>query len=116
MNIKNVTTADELDFLGSALTFEGLSTDDENLDAAVKWMKKHGADFKPEASVYVTKGAVMNQIDGLTGSNAYPSDISIVSFRLEDITGWQNLILPRFNVGARWLDDVRDNNKRREAS
>ena len=36
MNIKNVTTAEELDALGSALSFEGLIPDEENLTAAIK--------------------------------------------------------------------------------
>ena len=115
MNIKNVTTAEELDALGSALSFEGLIPDEENLTAAIKWMNDHGADFKPNANVYVTKGHVMNQVDGLSGPNAYPDNVNVVSFRLEDIGDWQRLILARMNVGGRWLDDIRDNNRRREA-
>ena len=115
MNIKNVTTAEELDALGSALSFEGLRADEDNLTAAIKWMNDHGANFKTDANVYVTKGNVMNQVDGLSGTNAYPSNATIVSFRLEDIGDWQKLILARMNVGGRWLDDIRDNNRRREA-
>lgn len=115
MNIKNVTTAEELDALGSALSFEGLIPDEENLTAVVNWMLNNGAIFKKNAPVYVIKGNDMNVADGLTGSNAYPDDIHIVSFKLEDITNWQVLMLPRLRVGGRWLDDIRDNNRRREA-
>ena len=66
------------------------------------------------ARVYVTEGKDMNAAEGLTGSNAYPDDLHIVSFKLEDITNWQVLTLPRLRVGGRWMDDVLENNRRRE--
>ena len=107
-----VKTHDELVALGSALTWEGLRLDD--LPAVTEWMSKCGAKFKDGASVYVTKGKDMNAAEGLTGSNAYPDDLNIVSFRLEDIENWQALMLPRFEVGGRWMDDILDNNRSRE--
>lgn len=107
-----VKTHDELVALGSALTWEGLRLDD--LSAVTKWMENNGAVFNLKAPVYVTKGRDMNAAEGLTGSNAYPDDLNIVSFKLEDITNWQALMLPRLQVGGRWMDDILDNNRRRE--
>lgn len=107
-----VKTHDELVALGSALTWEGLRLED--LPAVTEWMAKYGAKFKDGASVYVTEGKDMNAAEGLTGSNAYPNDLHIVSFRLEDIENWQKLMLPRFEVGGRWMDDILENNRRRE--
>ena len=108
----SVKTHDELVALGSALTWEGLRLED--IPAVIDWMLNNGAIFKKNAPVYVTEGKDMNAAEGLTGNNAYPDDLHIVSFKLEDITNWQVLTLPRLRVGGRWMDDVLENNRRRE--
>ena len=57
----------------------------------------------------------MNDVYYLTGSNAYPKDLTIVSFKLSDLINLKTkLFIDKFNVGARWFDDIVDNNLRRE--
>ena len=53
----------------------------------------------------------MNEQYGLSGSNAYPEDCTIVS--VTDINQMA-ITIPRFEVGGRWFDDIVDNNTRRE--
>ena len=96
----------------SALTWEGLDTSDESLKQVFDWIKGY-TPLKCER-VYITKGAVMDAVYGLTGDNAYQPDCSIVSVRLSDMEKPMAIALPRFRVGGRWLDDIVDNNRRRE--
>lgn len=110
------TTEKELKELydDSALTWEGLDTSDENLEAVIEWIRSCGTELKSE-TFYITSGKDMNAFcGGLTGNNAYPDDLSIVSIMLSDIEDVGKIILRRFEVGGRWFDDVVDNNKRRE--
>ena len=58
----------------------------------------------------------MNINYGLTGTNKYKDDLTIVSIKNEDIKDLSAIIMPRFEVGGRWFDDVVDNNVRREKS
>ena len=116
MNKILVTTREALDELinDSALTWEGLKMDTENdYKQVTDWMREHGANPKTE-NVYITTGKTMNALENLTGSNAYPDDLSIVSFKLSEIENAMKLTLARFEVGGRWMDDVVDNNRRRE--
>ena len=96
----------------SALTWEGLDTSDESLQQVFDWIKGY-TPLKCER-VYITKGALMDAAYGLTGDNAYQPDCSIVSVRLSDMEKPMAIALPRFRVGGRWLDDIVDNNRRRE--
>ena len=48
----------------------------------------------------------MNKICKLTGDNAYPDDLNI--FSIKDFKGLA------IQYGARWIDDVIDNNARRQ--
>ena len=96
----------------SALTWEGLDTSDESLKQVFDWLKGY-TPLKCER-VYITKGALMDAVYELTGDNAYQSDCSIVSIRLCDMEKPMAIALPRFMVGGRWLDDIVDNNRRRE--
>jgi hypothetical protein len=48
----------------------------------------------------------MNDICKLTGDNAYPEDLNIFS-----IDKFRGLAI---HYGARWMDDIIDNNARRE--
>lgn len=66
--------------------------------------------------VYVTKGALMNRTYGLTGTNAYPDDLSIVSIKLENFRegALGHVAMKRFSCGGRWFNDIVDNNARRE--
>ena len=116
MNKIIVNTREQLDELirDSALTWEGLAMEaDEDYEAVVSWMRSNGA-FPKTNNVYITMGKTMNELTGLTGSNAYPDDLAIVSFKLSEIENAMNLAIPRFRVGGRWMDDIVENNRRRE--
>ena len=113
MNIINVTTKEQLDVLynQSALTWEGLSSDEENLNAVRNWLEEHGAIQYVEPNFHIIKGKLMNEVYGLSGDNAYPEDLNIIS--VTDINQMA-ITLIRFAVGGRWFDDIVDNNARRE--
>lgn len=100
MKINTVTTKEDLKHLydHSAMTWEGLV--EEDFSTAIKTC---GAE---NAEGYVTKGAVMNEICKLTGSNAYPEDLDIFS-----VYPFKGLAMM---YGARWMDDIIDNNADRE--
>ena len=116
MNIINVTTREQLNALynQSALTWEGLSSDEENLNAVRNWLKEHeGILENTEPTFHIITGEFMNTQYELTGSNAYPEDCTIVS--VTDIDQMV-IVIPRFEVGGRWFDDIVDNNAMREES
>ena len=98
---------------GSAFTIEGVVVDKENLEYLYNWFKKYGCDMKQKV-FYNIKGKTMNDTYGLTGSNAYPDDTNILCVKLEDLTNVSAIVVPRFRIGARWFDDVVDNNERRQ--
>ena len=100
MEIIKVETKEQLKALNdcSAMTWEGLI--EEDFGAALDMCGAEGA------KGYVTKGKVMNEICHLTGSNAYPDDLTIFS-----IDKYKGLAIM---VGARWMDDVISNNADRE--
>ena len=96
----------------SALTWEGMSSDEENLQAITDWLREHGAiGYNANPIFHIITGELMNAVYELTGSNAYPNDCTIVS-----VTGidQMKIVIPRFEVGGRWFDDIVDNNARRE--
>ena len=114
MNIINVSTKEQLNALynQSALTWEGLTSDEENLNAVKEWLNVHGAILEgKEPTFHIITGDLMNVIYELTGSNAYAEDLTIVS--VTDINQMA-IIIPRFEVGGRWFDDIVDNNAMRE--
>lgn len=99
-NVEQITSKEELNFLysRSAMTWEGLNKDD--FEIAIK--ECGGQDAKG----YLVKGNIMNEICHLSGNNAYPKDLNI--FAIYPFKGLA------FQYGARWMDDVIDNNARRE--
>lgn len=110
MEIKTLTTLEELESLGSALTIEGLL--EESIPDFIDWIKQY-TPMKKEIA-YVIKGETMNHVYNLTGNNAYPDDCTIVSIKLEDMENSMAVVIPRFNIGARWFDDIVMNNAARE--
>ena len=56
----------------------------------------------------------MNNAYGLTGTNAYKDELTILSIKLEDIENVGAITLPRFDIGGRWFDDIVDNNARHQ--
>ena len=97
---------------GSALTLEGLA--ESSFDEFLDWVKDI-AGLKTRR-LYVTKGRLANSEWLLTGDNAYRNDLNIVSVKLDDMENRNKIVMARFQVGARWLDDIRDSNAMREFS
>lgn len=108
----NVTEKEQLDMLynNSALTIEGLT--EESIPDFLDWIEERTP--LKERKVYVISGEVMNKQYNLTGNNAYLEDLTIVSVMLNDMENPNAVILPRFEIGGRWFDDIVDNNLRRE--
>ena len=108
-----VTDKKQLDELynESAFTLEGFSPAAENLCALENWLKSHGAIIDGEAVAHIIKGGFMNLSYDLTGDNAYPNELTIIS-----VTGIDQIkiALQRFMIGGRWFDDIVENNERRE--
>ena len=94
----------------SALTLEGLA--ESSFDEFLDWVKDI-AGLKTRR-LYVTKGKLANSEWGLTGDNAYQDSLNIVSVKLDDMEDWNKIVMARFQVGARWIDDIYENNVRRE--
>ena len=63
MEIKTLTTLEELESLGSALTMEGLSED--SISEFIDWVKQY-TPMKSETA-YIIKGKTMNDVYMLTG-------------------------------------------------
>ena len=110
MEVIEYNTREVINELGSALTMEGLA--EESYQELLDWVKQF-TPLKTER-VYVINGKDMNRIYNLTDDNAYQDDCHIVSIKLEDMENAFAVTIPRFQIGARWLDDVVSNNVRRE--
>ena len=95
---------------GSALTFEGLA--ESSFDEFLDWVD--GIAGLKTRRLYVTKGKLANCEWLLTGDNAYRNDLNIVSVKLDDIKDRNKIVMARFQVGARWMDDIHDSNIIRE--
>lgn len=95
---------------GSALTIVGLA--ESSIDDFLDWIE--GLAGLKTRRAYVTKGGLANREWGLTGGNRYNDDLNIVSVKLDDMRDWNKIVLPRMQVGGRWMDDIKDNNVRRE--
>lgn len=95
---------------GSALTVEGLA--ESSIDEFLDWIE--GLTKLKARRAYVTKGSTANSAWGLAGYAAYPDDLSIVSVKLDDMENWKKVVMPRFQVGARWMDDVKASSVRRK--
>lgn len=99
---------------GSAWTWEGMNTDDDNLEAIIDWFKEQGCPLKQE-EFYIVTGKQMNEFcGGLTGDNAYKDDLTILCIDLDNITDVNKLFIKKFEIGARWFDDCVENSKRKE--
>lgn len=105
--IENVTTKEQLDNLynNSAFTIEGLAK--ESIPDLINWLEENTMFTTENPIVYITNGNVMNEEYLLSGNNAYPYDLTIISVIDIDLV---KVALKRFSVGARWFDDIVDNN------
>lgn len=100
---------------GSAFTWEGLSGLENDKEAILDEFKNSNVLADVETfEFYTWKGELMNQIYRLTGLNAYPKDLIFVSIPLNMFKNIGELAVLKFMLGARWLDDIVDNNARRE--
>lgn len=62
---------------------------------------------------YTFKGKLMNDTYALTGKNKYQDTLTFLCFRLDGLDVGK-LAIFKMQFGARWLDDIVDNNVRRE--
>ena len=99
---------------GSAFTWEGMDISDKNLKDIIDFFTKNTQGFKTPVTMYNWTGKEFNEKYGLTGSNAYPDDLNFLSIPLDTWSEQGNLPIVKMQVGARWLDDIVDNNARRE--
>lgn len=106
MKTETLTTREELDSLGSALTMERLR--ETSIPDYINWVKSHTPMKQDKA--YVIKGETMNRIYNLKGDKAYPNDLLLVAIKLEDMEDSMEVAFPRFTIGARWFDDIVANN------
>lgn len=111
INKIEVKTGKQLNDLykNGAFTLEGLDISQENINKLIEWFEQYGG-VKNSISLYITKGSFMNEKYGFTQYNAYPDDLNIVSIKLEDIKDILRVAIPRFGIGARWFNDIVDNN------
>ena len=111
MEIIRVNSREELDFLyeDNALTVVGLCR--ESIPDLFNILKENTTVHRER--VFITSGKLMNEQYGLTGKNAYPDNLTIVSISLEDFDV-EPMILKRFEFGGRWFNDIVDNNARRQ--
>ena len=100
----------------SALTWEGMSLDQENIDAIAnafieaQLVKKE----TDEINGYIWYGRTMNSLYDLHGDNQYQDDLSFLCFDIKSFNGSGNLNVFKLSVGARWLDDIVRNNSIKE--
>ena len=99
---------------GSAWTWEGTTIDKASLEFIANWFKEQGCPLINK-EFYLITGEQMNWFcGGLTGSNAYKKDLHILAIELKNIPNVEKLYMKKFEVGARWFNDIVDNNRRRE--
>ena len=98
---------------GSAFTFEGLMSDDKNLNDLVDFFNEK-TNVKIPMKIYHATGEKVNALYGLTGRNAYPDDLDIVLLPLDNWNELGNLPMIKIQIGARWFDDIVDNNRMRQ--
>lgn len=110
MEIKHCSSKEEIEMLksDSALTLIGLVADEENLTAFMEWVKQY-TEMKTE-TVYVISGKLMNESYDLRGTTRYRNNLNIVSIKLSDMVDPAKIVIPRFNIGGKWMDDIIENN------
>ena len=68
-------------------------------------------DNRGKTPLTVDNGIPLIEINAITGDNAYPDDLTILSIELDNITNVETMFIKKFEVGARWFDDIVDNNR-----
>lgn len=100
----------------SAMTWEGMYLDQENLDgiAALFIQKQLVKAETDEITGYAWYGHTMNSLYDLHGENRYPDNLPFLSFENDSFNGEGNLTVFKLEYGARWLDDIVGNNRLNE--
>ena len=110
----DVITAAEFPTLydGSWYTIEGAGGNVEEWEKGIQdLLNKEGIG---EVKRWVTySGKDMNEWAKLTGTNAYPDDLTFISFPLDGLDSGK-LAIFKIRMRDRWFDDIVDNNARRE--
>ena len=117
MKTVNVETFEQFKELvdGSAFTWVGMTSDEGNLSAIEDFFKNEAHVMNPETEmeVHIWTGAQGNEWMGLI-KDPYPQDITCLSLPLNQFNNISWLANIKLQVGARWLDDIYDNNLRHE--
>ena len=113
VNVENFEQFKEL-VDGSAFTWLGMTSDEGNLKAIEKAFKEANVmDPDQELEVHIWTGAQGNEWMGLI-RDPYPNDLTCLSFPLDQFNNIGTLSMLKIQLGARWLDDIYDNNLRHE--
>ena len=100
----------------SAFTWEGMTIDQENIDAIAEVFLKEQLVLPQTEEIvgYIWCGSVMNSLYNLHNDNQYPDDLQFLCFDIKSFNGPGSLSVFKIMVGARWLDDIVANNRLRE--
>lgn len=109
--VDNLETFDEL-YDSSAFTVLGAGGELEEWMNAINEMLK-SEEIGHVEEFYTFKGSQMNEKYHLTGNNAYNNDLTFLAFKLKGLN-INKLAIFKLNFGARWFDDIVDNNAHRE--
>lgn len=97
---------------GSWFTIEGAGGDlNEWKEGLQDMLNQEGIGTIQEWETF--SGKEMNDNYNLTGSNRYPDDLTFLCFSLDGLEIGK-LAMFKMRFGARWFDDIVDNNARRE--
>ena len=97
---------------GSWFTIEGAGGDlNEWKEGLQDMLNQEGIGTIQEWETF--SGKEMNDNYNLTGHNRYPDDLTFLCFSLDGLEIGK-LAMFKMRFGARWFDDIVDNNARRE--
>lgn len=94
----------------SALTWVNRSIDDNSLQEIVNWFTSNGCPLREEVC-WLTSGKQMNRFCNIKKSIFYPDNANIISIELDNITNASKILSKRMEFGARWFDDIVNQNK-----
>lgn len=107
--VKQATEQDIRDMYDrSEWTWEGMSDDEDNLNQIADFLEINVPKLAQPYTFWIWQGDMFNDMYGLTGRNAYPDDLTFVA--VDDL--YEPFL--KIQYGARWLDDIVDNNLERE--
>ena len=99
----------------SAFTFEGLTTDKDSMNQLFEVFKPFIKDNIKYLDIYIVKGSLMNRHYCLK-YDPYPDNLNIVAIPTNQFKDLGKLAMFKLQVGARWFDDIVDNNNIHESA